>query len=262
MICLRKFQDWFPLTSHQIVKLKGGEASELFAKNNVRSRIACGKLLGVRICLYPVQATFFTAFDLVLLIEKIIQISQQIFCCVCLSRRGSRKFKATLQQVGDYWMLLFLLPWFKLSKISLLACAMFINPKFYFKRPEAVSTARRADYFYSWTIRFVEQLLLYKELNLETKAALHELENGMNTLQEALEDPCEKEACFKVVYQHVKNLRLEITCARLEQLKVVLLECAKRKKIPLQIRLPLIGEDEVIEEVPLTSNKNLVVGVT
>jgi hypothetical protein len=236
---------WFPLSAAQILKFKTGEANEIYNKNSCRARAACGKLLGKRICLFPFQTPLFLTLDLILVVGKVAELfwrGLELYCC---SPPSYKKFRATLVQALDYGLLLFLLPWIKMTEISFLACAALINPRIHFKRPEAAPIPLRAEYYYRWTIRLFEQLLEYK-LNSETKASLHELENGVKALYEVLGHH-EKAACFKASYDYVKQLRNEITLECLQDLKNILIMWAQKKSLPLTVRLPLIPDDEVVE---------------
>lgn len=242
---VKKFQELFPLISKQVTAVNQGVPHEGYARvNDCRARLACGKLFGRKILIFPFEIAFYTVFNVILLIGKIGELIWRLFALCKPTALKKEKFKKVALQLWDLTMLFSLYTILQLTKIVRLALATFFNPRLYFKPPEKAILPLQEKYYHKWTNNVFEQLFSYQEFDLKTKASVHEIKSAFTYIEERLKDMKERIKFLSEVYDLVKKLRLEISKAKLIELRELLEKWDQEKKFEMsKIRLPLVDEE-------------------
>lgn len=234
------FNTLFPRTFSEFDRLVQGEADEkLSAPPLSKGRIAAAKILGKKVLYYPIKTVFYVTYDVLLLVLKIGEVVGRMFLLCAPTEKRIKTFKATFLQVIDYAMLLPSIPIIQLAEIIKLLCAAIISPKLHFRNPKLFPDKVQARYYLkNCREQFALLLKFRNRINLEEKAALHELEKAFMALATRL-----KKSRFLKTYavdcdRYLKGFKIEITEKKLKQFRRYLLHLAKKRKFELSIPFP------------------------
>lgn len=234
----------FPLTSNQWKQLHQGEPHESFSeKHGCQACKECGKLLGKKVLWFPLEVPFFIVSNVVLIIGKMGEIAYRVLVlCGGSTAKKRNKIKAVALQFTDY---IFLLPVYSIVKILEILKLFFAtcgNPKLHFKHPDKVSLEQQEKFYEGYAQRTFEKLHNSKKYNLQTKASLHELQIGVQTLKNALTKQTDRISLLKEIFQKLEQLKGDVSKEKFIDFRNHLMRWANLHSIPLSIRLPLVDE--------------------
>lgn len=223
-------------THRQFTHLIAGAPHENHSKiQTVKAHRDAAKILGRKIALLPFRLIADICLNLILLISKIVELVGRAFAACCTDRK---KLKETAIYVVDYACLLPSLPLIRIAEIIKLSLAALIRPKLHYRPIDSFPATEQAPYYASCTSKIFATMLASPTLDLETKAALHELEAGVRSLGSHLPEGEEQRNHYRSSYQHACQLREGIQVAKMQHFRKEMQTLAVKQKIPLQVRFP------------------------
>lgn len=279
----------FPVSYSLFDRLFGGKPQEEYSKPGSKAgRVACGKLAAKKIVLCPLSLPFLTLYSFGLSLLKLAELSARSFTLLAPSKKHVRQFVNNAKQATDYLMLTGLMPVKIVAEIVKLISAAIFDSRYYFSPPELYPIPIQISYYQEIIEKCFYRLRIARQLNLQIKAELHEIDKVQDKIFKNLKDKTKRLDFLKAFRIHLKQIGTQkVDSKDLEGIRCYCEDFSQKERIAIEFVVPqnrslnrsqddslldsststsfksLPGsEREVVVEVGLTGDQNVVVDLT
>lgn len=205
MMKCEPFARHFPITYSHVDKFIKGVPHERYSnKKSKTGRKVCRILLLKKTALLPISISFLTCFSSMLAFFKFMEMTGRIFTLLNPTNKHFEKFILASKQVTDYVMLSCFLPIKSVAEIIKLTTAVCFGSHFYFSPVKAYSLKVQIAYYQKNTNQNFYQFYFEKNVTLQIKAEIREIEHVYEKIITELEG---KEKIIVFLKRFIKLLR-------------------------------------------------------